>query len=322
MKISQSIRSCYHEMLHSYQKLKALVDAKIEGKRSPKWHYESRVKELVSFAIKLQTGREQYPRRSEDMFACTLVVENHSKIQEATDLVTKLFREEYRRPKDAKTSPLRSDSFAFDDLRLYAQWEDAPSMPPTIANGLLFEIQIKTYLQHAWGIATHDLIYKTNDPNWGRSRVAYQVKAMLENAELSISEVKRLTDCVLLDRADRETSLLAETIEKLKARWAEPGTLPADIQGLANNIIGLAERLKIDLEEIWQILDAATAVGKGAKRLDLSPYGSILEALVEVHQADLFKPLVHPKNRHRVFVPQEVVLPDLSPEVKKWIVQP
>jgi hypothetical protein len=309
-------------MLPSYQKLKAIVDAKIEGKKSPKWHYESRVKELISFAIKLQTGRERYPRRSEDMFACTLVVENHSKIQQATDLVTKLFKEEYRRPKDAKTSSLSSDTFAFDDLRLYAQWEDVPSMPPTLVNGLLFEIQIKTYLQHAWGIATHDLIYKTNDPNWGRSRVAYQVKAMLENAELSISEVKRLTDCVFLDRADRATNLLSQTIQELKARWAEPGTLPADIQGLANNIIGLAARLKIDLQELWRILDAATMAGKGARRLDLSPYGSILEALIEVHQADLFNPLGHPKNRHHVFVPRELAMPARAPEVKKWIVQP
>jgi len=256
------------------------------------------------------------------MFACTLVVENHSKIQQATDLVTKLFKEEYRRPKDAKTSSLSSDTFAFDDLRLYAQWEDAPSMPPTLVNGLLFEIQIKTYLQHAWGIATHDLIYKTNDPNWGRSRVAYQVKAMLENAELSISEVKRLTDCVFLDRADRATNLLSQTIQELKARWAEPGTLPADIQGLANNIIGLAARLKIDLQELWRILDAATMAGKGARRLDLSPYGSILEALIEVHQADLFNPLGHPKNRHHVFVPRELAMPARAPEVKKWIVQP
>jgi ppGpp synthetase/RelA/SpoT-type nucleotidyltranferase len=223
MKIPQSIRNCYSEILPAYNKLKELVDGKIVGRKTRKWHYESRIKEPESFALKLETGREPNPRRSEDLFACTLVVENHSKIPEAAKIVTELFKEEYRRPEQPNRTHMNSSNFAFDDLRIYASWVDDGVGPPTVANGLLFEIQIKTFLQHAWGIATHDLIYKTDEANWGSSRVAYQVKAMLENAELSISEAKRLTTCSILDRTDSRTVAVGETITRLKDRWKETG---------------------------------------------------------------------------------------------------
>jgi ppGpp synthetase/RelA/SpoT-type nucleotidyltranferase len=321
MKIPQSIRNCYQEIRPGYDKLKELADAKILGRKSRKWHYESRIKELESFALKLETGREAHPRRSEDMFGCMLVVENHSKIPEAAEFVSKLFKEESRRPPEAKKTSLNSHSFAFEDLRIYAAWVDDDTLPPTIANGLLFELQIKTFLQHAWGIATHDLIYKTDEADWGSSRVAYQVKAMLENAELSISEAKRLTSCALLDRTDTLTTTLAGIIKDLKSRWTESGTLPDNIRGLANNILDLSRTLKIELEEIWKILDAATAAGRGAKLLDLSPYGSIIEALVADAHGALFNPLTNPRNRYHVFVPVEIDLPPLPNGAAPWVVR-
>ena len=322
MKIPQSVRNCYSEICPPYEILKSLVDAKIGGKKSPKWHYESRVKELESYAIKLETGREPYPRRPEDLFACTVVVENHSKIPETAQLMASLFHEEYRRPRAANKTALYSHSFAFEDLRIYAAWADDDSLPPTPANGLLFEIQIKTFLQHAWGIATHDLIYKTDEASWGSSRVAYQVKAMLENAEMSISEAKRLTTCTLLDRTDSLTETLAVTIKELKARWTEPGTLPHNIQGLANNIIDLSRTLRINLQQIWTTLDTATAAGRGAKLLDLSPYAAVLDALVAECKAPLFAPLAHRNNERHLFVPNEIDLPALPNGAQNWIVRP
>ena len=322
MKIPQSVRNCYQEIYQPYERLKSLVDAKIGGRKSSKWHYESRLKELDSYALKLETGRETNPRRPEDMFACTIVVENHSKIPEATRLATALFKEEYRRPRVANRTSLSSHSFAFEDLRIYLSWVDEDSQPPTSANGLLFEIQIKTFLQHAWGIATHDLIYKTDEASWASSRVAYQAKAMLENAELSISEAKRLTTCALLDRTDACTETLVATMNNLKIRWTEPGTLPRNLQGLANNIVGLAKALTITLDELWVMLDKATAEGRGAKLLDLSPYAATLDALVAARKTRLFKPLARKSNHRHIFVPTEVELPALPRGAENWIVRP
>ena len=50
--------------------------------------------------------------------------------------------------------------------------------------------------------AEGDLVYKTDDVNWATSRITYQVKATLENAELSIAEARRLTEAAMLDKTD------------------------------------------------------------------------------------------------------------------------
>src|SRR6185295_542993 len=76
--------------------------------------------------------------------------------------------------------------FSFDDLRLYTKWKPDVTLPTPTFAGVVFELQIKTFLQHAWSIATHDLIYKTDSISWPKERVAFEIKAMLEHAENAI----------------------------------------------------------------------------------------------------------------------------------------
>lgn len=322
MKIPGSIRQVYDQIRPTYVQLQGKVESLIRANISKRWHYENRVKELESYALKLETSREKHPIRPEDMLGCTVVVENHSRIADAAEIITRLFKLEYRKPESPNATFNRSDSFAFEDLRLYVSWLDDPTLPPTGLEGVLFEVQVKTFLQHAWGIATHDLIYKSDEISWGSSRVAYQVKAMLENAELSITEAKRLTACAMLDRADEKTKEIQETIKALKQRWPQPETLPKNLQGLAQNVIYISRTLNVDLDELWAIVDAATESGGGASLLNLSPYSAILDALVKKRGLALFTSLQHPKNSRSLFVPNEVELPQLPPKVRNWIIQP
>lgn len=320
MKIPASVRDLYDEIRPRYERLRGAVDPLVLGRKNARWHYESRIKAVESYALKLETCRVDDPSCPEDMFGCTLVVENHSKIAEAAGLITALFEEKLRRPPSAGNTSLRSDSFAFDDLRLYVAWNDDPALPPSGLDGLLFEVQVKTFLQHAWGIATHDLIYKSDEVTWGGSRVAYQVKAMLENAELSISEARRLQSNAMLARADAETVQLGETIIAIHARWADPNQLPTDLQRLARNLVELARLLRVDLSDLWGALDASTEQGRGAKTLDLSPYGAVLRSLIEARGASLFNALLQHKKR-KLFVPAEIELPSLSQTVLSRIVR-
>src|SRR4029077_4245942 len=126
---------------------------------------------------------------------------------------------------------------------------------PSGLHGFLFEVQVKTFLQHAWGIATHDLVYKANEVSWATSRVAFQVKAMLENAELSISEAKRLTDCNILDRTDEHSQNIIATIEAIRARWTDAAQLPQKMLRLAQNIHDLSRTLRIGLPDLWRVVD-------------------------------------------------------------------
>ena len=186
MKVPASIRRLHEDQKAINDRLKAAIDERMRGLKNPRWHYESRVKELPSFALKIESGRFDNPRSLEDFFACTIVVANSTEIDEAEKLIDENFALQERRPQHPSHTHKASYAFPFDDLRLYVALADKPSVPPTDLIGIVFEVQIKTFLQHAWSIATHDLLYKTDDANWSKERIAYQIKAMLEHAEVSI----------------------------------------------------------------------------------------------------------------------------------------
>jgi hypothetical protein len=320
VKISRSVRELYENLKPKYEELKKLVDALVSSKKERRWHYESRTKEEQSFALKLETGRERNLDKPEDFFACTLVVENHSRIADAEKFVLDLFDLQQRRPKDPAKTHLAPHSFDFDDLRLYVAWKDDPASRPTGFNGVAFEVQIKTFLQHAWGIATHDFIYKSDDVDWPASRIAYQVKAMLENAELSIGEAKNLTASAMMARTDGESAELQQVIAGVKERWS-PAALPNDLRRLAKIIIELRRTLRVKWVDLWAALDEATGRGEGAKTLNLSPYGALVEALISKYDVDLFEPLGHPKNRQYLFIPTEIAIPNLPNNISRFVIR-
>ncbi len=61
-------------------------------------------------------------------------------------------------------------------------------------------------MQHAWGLATHDLIYKADEINWPKERIAFQIKAMLEQAEVTISGVNNLISLPEVSKDNYETA--------------------------------------------------------------------------------------------------------------------
>lgn len=320
MKISKSVRDLFNEIEPTYQKLKVQVDKVVEGRKHRRWHYESRVKEEQSFALKLETGRVKCPRQPEDFFGATLVVEKKARIDEAEKFVTDLFPLAYKRPKDSKRTHLEPFSFDFDDLRLYVKYKDDPALPATGLDGIVFEVQIRTFLQHAWGIATHDFIYKSDEVQWSTSRIAFQVKAMLENAELSIGEADKLTSAAMLDRMDWKSSDLKRTIADIRGRW-EKDQLPKDLRRLGQNILELSEAIGLAMEELWRIVDEATAAGEGAKTINLSPYGAIITAVLKKWGPDGFRLPGEKWNKSRLFVPNEIDLPAFPADVQAKVIR-
>ncbi len=314
MKISGSIRKIHEDQKAVNDRLKKLVDERVVGLKNSRWHYESRVKELSSFALKLETGRVPLPAALEDFFACTLVVANAAELVEGEKLVKKHFTVAERRPKKIDKTHKQSDSFPFDDLRMYATLREGLADPPTDLSGIRFEVQLKTFLQHAWSIATHDLLYKAEGVSWSKERIAYQIKAMLEHAEISIQEAEGLAACAALAKEDPTTTAIKSGIKLVKAQWGGD-QLPTDIRRLARNITALLEALRMKIGRLEAILNEGKIQRKGTHPANLSPYGTIVQYLFDAEKEMLFAFLKDDKVKTKILIPAEIEIPkgmDLS----------
>lgn len=308
MKVTRSVRQLYDDQRDPNDRLKIEVDRRLTSLKKSEWHYESRVKELPSFALKIESGRFQDPSRVEDFFACTLVVANASAIEEAEQLIVNHFKLKERRPESPKRTHKASDSFPFDDLRLYVTLADDPALPVSDLSLFVFEVQIKTFLQHAWTIATHDLVYKSDEANWSKERIAFQIKAMLEHAELSIQEAERLAESGALAKEDSRTSDIRNGIALLKRQWA-PDELPDDVRRLAQNITNLLRALRIELGRLEEILTAEKMRRAGAHPANLSPYAAVVQYLFGAEKDKIVRFLESGQARFKVLIPNEIEIP-------------
>jgi hypothetical protein len=308
MKISQSVRDAYAEAEDRYSLLKEHVDRLLLARKEPAWHYLSRLKEPESFALKVETGRCPDPKDMEDFFACTIVVENLGSMAKAESLVRRTFTFRERRPEQDAYTTKPSDSFRFDDTRLYVAWRDDPRVRPTGMDGMAFEVQIKTFLAHAWAIATHDLTYKTKERSWPKERIAFQVKAMLEHAEVSIQEAQKLAKSTSLKKTDKLCTRITQTIHLLEELFP-PTALPNDRKRLAENVDMLIRSADIDLGTLREVLDKETKLGKGTETLNLSPYGAVVQSLLNQELPKMKRLLTRRGQDFRVCIPEEISLP-------------
>jgi ppGpp synthetase/RelA/SpoT-type nucleotidyltranferase len=316
MKILHSITTLYNAQYEINNKLKKKVDEIFRNNKSAKWHFESRIKSPESFALKIETGRFSKPKNLEDFFACLIVVENIDAIKEAISLVEKYFLIEFRKPPRSNYTHKQTDAFPFDDLRLYVKLNTDPGLPPQIYDGTTFEIQIKTFLQHAWSIATHDLIYKSDKISWPRQRLAYQIKAMLEHAEASIEGVENLCNVGSLNLNNKKIESLIDTKNLIIDLW-EAVDLPKDLVRISQNVDKLISTLEISREELKQILISETTSGRGTKLKNLSPYMIIVQSLFNVESLKLKKFLALNKDykKFKLIITPEITIPSFFNQI-------
>ena len=309
MKIPKSLRDIYSENEIKYRKLKKQVDKYITLYKDKRWHYESRIKERESYTLKVETGRFSKPKEIEDFFACTIVVENLSSLDKAEQLIKKRFKLIERRPPKSNFTSKHSDCFRFDDTRLYVRWKDNLNIRPTGLNDLLFEVQIKTFLAHSWSVATHDLTYKTDEKSWSKERIAFQIKAMLEHAETSIYEAKKLANSKSLKKTNESSERISEIIKLINELWS-PEILPKDKKRLAENIDKLIKNIGIEIKILKRILIKETGLGKGTKTLNLSPYATIIQSLFNQKKSKIANYLTGRDKKFKVYIPSEIEIPE------------
>lgn len=285
MKIPLSIKDLYASKYTTYVALQESVDKWVESVKDIKWHYESRVKELESFALKFETGRFDSASIFDDMFGGMIVVSTHSEIVKVEEILREKFILVTKKPNSKSFATYSPEHFVFDDLRLYLKFDKNNFLSPKVEvlDGLTFEIQIKTFLQHAWALSTHDLVYKSENISWSKHRVAYQVKAMLENIELSISSAEALSCNDMINKEDKRFKKLGRIVALIESKWDEE-SLPVDKKRLAENIYECIDKLKISLSDLKTLIDDT-----GCNTLkSISPYQSILMAIIN-QRIDIFE---------------------------------
>ncbi len=58
MKIVQSVQELYSSNFPYFKIIKSKVDEVINTNKNERWHYESRLKQIESFAMKIEMGRQ------------------------------------------------------------------------------------------------------------------------------------------------------------------------------------------------------------------------------------------------------------------------
>jgi ppGpp synthetase/RelA/SpoT-type nucleotidyltranferase len=313
MKIQTSIRKIFEDQYQTNARLRMVVDQVMAGLRKPRWHYESRLKEIESFAIKLETGRVEAPEALEDFLACMIVVSNSTEIEQAVSLVSNHFEIKERRPSSPTETRKSADAFPFDDLRLYCSRAKEDFTPPDVTDNVIFEIQIKTFLQHAWAIATHDLSYKTDEVSWGKDRIVAHLKASIEYAEVSIQEARSLAKSPVLALQNARTNALIQTIGILKKHW-ETDLLPSNLRSLAQTIVQVVDLLEINADELDKLLSDYRSK-TGSLPQNLSPYGGVIMALISEFSDPLDKAL-RKSGRVKLLLTPEIDLPPGFPSEK------
>ena len=284
MKIPLSVREIYEDKRTVYENLSTIVGNWIDSVKEIRWHYESRIKQLESFALKYETGRFTPASIFDDFFAGMIVVPSHNEIAVVEELLRTKFDLKQKKPNDRSFATYSPDHFVFDDLRLYLEFNKDKFLSPKAEplQGLVFEIQIKTFLQHAWSLSTHDLVYKSDNISWSKHRVAYQVKAMLENIELSISSAEDLSCNKLIDKQDKKFRALSKIVKLVEQKW-ESENLPRDKKRLSENIFECISKLNLKVGDLKGIIEQS----KCNNILSLSPYQSILVAIINT-KTELF----------------------------------
>ena len=308
MKIVKEVRDLYTSGFPIYNRLSKDVKSLLEPVAIQNgWFFSGRVKELESFALKLETGRIADPSRLEDFFACTIVVPTIAQVRAAEAAVLAEYELVERRPANDEHTRKRPYSFEFDDLRLYVSQRPTRSGRDTEIALLVFEVQIKTALQFAWGQATHDLTYKSDSVSWPLERVAYQIKAMLEHAEIAIAEAKQLSLATAVAKQHRDTIELESVISTLRDIWS-PESLPTDLKRLAENILRVLRACDLRANDLSAVLEVEIA-RLSLLPLDLSPYAFTVQALAWT-EAPRLKRALKDHRSPRIVVHRGMELPD------------
>ena len=189
--------------------------------------FVSWLKSLESFSEKLETGRFKSVSGVVDLFGCTVVVPTAAHEQTVIDFLNGVYIcEDVRDRSSAQKAP---DVFRFDATRYVGRFKPQPGVTysPNI-DKYLFEVQIRTIFEYAWSVVTHDLVYKADEIDWRRLRLAAQLKAAVEQIEMIIAAFESSAEAIAVSPSP-EIEAQVEVLRRFK-EWIAQGRIVAELK--------------------------------------------------------------------------------------------
>jgi len=297
MIIPSEIREYYSSKMSTLEELKKHMDD-ILAPISLKFNglYISNIKPEESLAQKIEFGIFNEVDEIIDLFRATIVVATKQVINTLKGEISKKFQI----VKTVENRKKKPSDFIYDDLHLHIKYKPEIRIPGKEYLETPFELQIKTFLEHAWAQATHDLLYKGkgNELSWPNYRIAHQIKAMLEQSDEILAKIPELSSICPNNEYERFKEQ-NDIINLLNRKWGDT-YLPQDRRRLSGNIKLLLDYCKestefleqqLNLEENCPLIEAKS----------ITPFQAILGIIIKKRPRQLISGLSSHKPK-KVFV--------------------
>lgn len=247
-----------------------------------------RQKTVSSLAEKLDGGRISAWSELDDLYAFTIVIPTSTHEEGVIRKLDASFeRVRVRTRSEARKAP---DVFRFDGARWYGHLGEASAADRQPGVGeQLFEGQVVTAFEYAWIAVTHDLVYKGDDVDWRRLRLAAQLKAAVEQIEVLIGAFDSASTAIQ-ESPWQETAaktMIVERFNVLDRDGYVPETLrPLSWRRFADNVFGLVRTYEQNPRKIEgavsELLDAIDADLRGATAFELPVSGTLFQYVVSI----------------------------------------
>lgn len=254
--VPSQLSTAYTTMAHHLYAMKQRVDAILSAYAEERdGQYASRIKTIDSILDKVVLGNYEQLLDIEDLFAATIILPS-APIGETLTSFTEYLSGHFIKCETRSNRTRKPSEFIYDDLHFILRFKDSAHLLNKALLSFSFELQVKSYLQHAWAKATHNSIYKAPIESWRASRVAAQTRAAVEMVEAALA----IGENLLPDEADQRYKPIDDrvTVLGLLLEWWK-GEFPANRRRLGIFTLNSLKLAGLSIVDFQHVLESPRA---------------------------------------------------------------
>ncbi|WP_052404310.1 RelA/SpoT domain-containing protein [Paenibacillus sp. FSL H7-0737] len=264
------LKEWYHQKQPIYSnlasKIESIIKELFKAEGVTYYSISSRVKDLDSFIKKAQKEKYHDPiNQIQDLAGIRVITYVRKEVIKSCDIIKPLFKIDETNSVD-KSSELGKDKVGYRSVHYIATLTDERLALPEykMFKNLVFEIQVRTLLEHAWADISHDRSYKFK----GDFPPEYDIERRFALASATLELVDREFDSIVttLDKYENETEektkrgeldlpINATSVNNYLlhtlAKYIEMGKVEPSFNGAEANVID--ELLDFDLSNLGEL---------------------------------------------------------------------